>query len=206
MNQLTLLEPARRPTWKCISSDPPWAERGGGVIKRGADRHYALLSYADIVDVHRAYFADVGGPDPAGCLLWLWATSNHLVGALDVMRALGFRYVTQLVWVKTTTAGKPHVGLGQRTRQRHEPLLLGVMGTVAVPAPPDRPHSVIEADDDAFVDDDLIVAARGRHSAKPAEAYARIERACPGPRLEVFGRAARDGWTVVGNEAPGATQ
>ena len=23
--------------------DPPWQERGGGVIKRGADRHYLVL-------------------------------------------------------------------------------------------------------------------------------------------------------------------
>lgn len=178
-----------RQSFRCISTDPPWAENGGGKVKRGADRHYKTLKTADIVDVHRRYFAEVGGPDPSGCLLWMWATSNHLVDAIEVMRALGFRYVTSLVWVKTTTTGKPHVGLGQRTRQRHELLLLGVMGKVAVPAPQDRPDSV-------------IVAPRGRHSEKPQDAYDRIQRACAGPRLEVFGRAAREGWTVVGNEAP----
>lgn len=178
-----------RQSFRCISTDPPWAENGGGKVKRGADRHYRTLKTADIVDVHRRYFAEVGGPDPSGCLLWMWATSNHLVDAIEVMRALGFRYVTSMVWVKTTTTGKPHVGLGQRTRQRHELLLLGVMGKVAVPAPQDRPDSV-------------IVAPRGRHSEKPQDAYDRIQRVCAGPRLEVFGRAAREGWTVVGNEAP----
>lgn len=191
--QPTLFATPPAKLFRCIVTDPPWAEKGGGKIKRGADRHYGLLSYAKIVDVHRAYFADVGGPDPAGCLLWMWATSNHLVGALAVMADLGFRYVTQLVWVKTTSTGKPHVGLGQRTRQRHEPLLLGVMGKVPIPAPPDRPHSVIEA-------------PRGRHSEKPAVVFDLIERACHGPRLEVFGRAARAGWTVVGNQAPAATE
>ncbi|HEY1098934.1 MAG TPA: MT-A70 family methyltransferase [Myxococcota bacterium] len=192
LTQPTLFAPPSTTRFRCIAADPPWAEKGGGKIKRGADRHYSTLSYAGIVDVMRGYFAEVGGPDPAGCLLWMWATNNHLVGALDVMRDLGFRYVTQLVWVKTTKHGKPHPGLGQRTRQRHEPLLLGVMGNVPVPPPPNRPDSVIEA-------------ARGRHSEKPAEAYARIERACEGPRLEVFARAAREGWTVVGNEAPSTT-
>ena len=189
MTQPTLFTPPPVTTFRCIAADPPWAEKGGGKVKRGADRHYGTLNYAEIVDVMRAYFSEVGIPDPAGCLLWMWATNNHLVGALDVMKDLGFRYVTNLVWVKTTKTGLPHVGLGQRTRQRHEPLLLGVMGNVPVPDPPNRPHSVIEA-------------ARGRHSEKPAEAYARIERACDGPRLEVFARAARPGWTVVGNEAP----
>lgn len=191
---------AAPPRFRCIASDSPWQERGGGKIKRGADRHYGLLSVDAIVDVHREYFAQVGGPDPTGCLLWLWVTSNFLPEGLEVMRRLGFEYVTQLVWVKTTTTGKPHVGLGQRTRQRHEPLLLGRMGRVDVPEPGDRPHSVIETG--AIDIDDVVVAARGRHSEKPAEAYARIERACPGPRLEIFGRAARPGWTVVGNEAP----
>lgn len=187
--QPSLFQPTPRVLFRCISTDPPWAEKGGGKVKRGADRHYSVLTYAQIVEVHLRYFAEVGAPDPRGCLLWMWATSNHLVGALAVMADLGFRYVTQMVWVKTTKTGKPHVGLGQRTRQRHELLLLGAMGNVPVPAPRDRPDSVIEA-------------PRGRHSEKPAEAYARIERACSGPRLEVFGRAHREGWTVVGNEAP----
>lgn len=195
MLTLDLFAPAPpTPRFRCIVTDPPWQERGGGKIKRGADRHYPLLNVDDIVAVHERYFREVGGPDPSGCLLWLWVTSNFLVEGLDVMRRLGFQYVTQLVWVK------PTVGLGQRTRQRHEPLLLGRMGQVPVPAPPDRPDSVIPADE---VDvDDVIEAPRGRHSQKPAEAFARIERACAGPRLEVFARAARDGWTVVGNEAP----
>lgn len=30
--------------YKTIYIDPPWPERGGGKIKRGADRHYALMS------------------------------------------------------------------------------------------------------------------------------------------------------------------
>lgn len=30
--------------YKTIYIDPPWPERGGGKIKRGADRHYALIS------------------------------------------------------------------------------------------------------------------------------------------------------------------
>ena len=31
--------------------DPPWLERGGGKIKRGADRHYPVLKVEDIAAV-----------------------------------------------------------------------------------------------------------------------------------------------------------
>jgi N6-adenosine-specific RNA methylase IME4 len=43
--------------------------------------------------------------------------------------------------------------------------------------------------------------ARGLHSEKPEAAYEMIERAYPGlPRIELFARAKRDGWSVWGNE------
>ena len=32
-----------------IYADPPWKERGGGRIKRGADRHYPLMSTREIM-------------------------------------------------------------------------------------------------------------------------------------------------------------
>ena len=33
--------------YKTIYMDPPWAEQGGGKIKRGADRHYPLMKTKD---------------------------------------------------------------------------------------------------------------------------------------------------------------
>lgn len=166
--------------YKCILADPPWNERGGGKSTRGAQRHYPLLKTRDIIQVMQT--APIWRPDPEGCLLWLWATSNFLPDALEVMSALRFKYITSLVWVKT---GAP--GLGQRTRQRHELLLLGRMGKVPVPAPPNRPDSVLEA-------------PRTRHSEKPALSYELIEKACEGPRAELFCRRPRQGWDVWGNE------
>jgi N6-adenosine-specific RNA methylase IME4 len=38
------------------------------------------------------------------------------------------------------------------------------------------------------------------HSRKPDEVYVRIERFCPGPRVELFARQARPGWDVFGDE------
>lgn len=34
-----------------VVADPPWNERGGGKIKRGADRHYPLMKTPEIVDL-----------------------------------------------------------------------------------------------------------------------------------------------------------
>ncbi|PZR91011.1 MAG: hypothetical protein DLM68_03990 [Hyphomicrobiales bacterium] len=42
--------------------------------------------------------------------------------------------------------------------------------------------------------------ARGGHSAKPEQVRAMIERASPGPYLELFGRLRADGWTVFGDQ------
>ena len=73
--------------YKTIYIDPPWEERGGGKIKRGADRHYNLMSLDEI-----AAFPIKELADPAGCHLYLWVTNNFLerrsicsrLGALNI--------------------------------------------------------------------------------------------------------------------------
>jgi N6-adenosine-specific RNA methylase IME4 len=166
--------------YRCIHLDPPWNERGGGVIKRGADRHYKLIPTLEMPRV--IYESGVFCPHPGGCHLWLWATMNHLPDALWLIKALGFRYITNVVWVKD------RIGLGQYVRGQHEHLLLAVKGSgVAVRTPARNISSVISA-------------PRGKHSAKPAEAYALIEQRTLGPRLDMFARAPREGWTSWGDE------
>lgn len=190
--------------------DPPWPENGGGKIKRGADRHYATVPVKQLPKL----ILDSGVFTPAeSAHLWMWATKNYLEGALWLMGQLGFRYVTDFVWVKLST--KPvgmvsptgeavsvldvdavyvarhrlQIGLGQYSRGAHELLLFGTRGDAMVPAPEDRLP-------------DVFFAERTEHSVKPAEAYEIIERVSPGPRLEMFARAARPGWDVWGSEAP----
>ena len=50
----------------------------------------------------------------------------------------------------------------------------------------------------------VIIAPVRAHSAKPDEAYRRMERLYAGPRLELFARKAREGWLTWGNEIPRA--
>lgn len=163
-----------------ILMDPPWMERGGGRIKRGADRHYKLVKPADMHGV----IVDSGVWRPAAaCSLWMWATANHLGEAMRLIEELGFTYVTNLVWVKS---GGP--GLGQRFRMRHEHLLYARRGKVPVPPPERRCSSAVQA-------------PRGRHSEKPQTFMDVIElHDPPGPRLEMFARASRPGWDAWGNQ------
>jgi len=161
--------------------DPPWNEKGGGKIKRGADRHYPVMKKHDIIKT--IYQSDVWTPDK-NCHLWMWVTNNFLKDGLFVMEALGFRYITNAVWAKD---GK--FGLGQYMRGKHELILFGVKGRL-----PSRVK-----DESTLIGDDLIEP--DEHSKKPEDAYAKIRRISPRPRLEMFARKDRVwGFTTWGDE------
>ena len=166
--------------YRCILMDPPWMERGAGKIKRGADRHYPLLKTKEMPRV--IYESGVFKPDPEGCHLWMWATNNFLPDALWLIEALGFRYVTNAVWVKQ------RVGLGQYLRGQHELLLLAVRG-----------RGVYARTDDKSIPS-VVQAKRTKHSRKPEESFYLIARRSKGPYLEMFSRQEREGWTTWGNE------
>lgn len=198
---------------RCVLADPPWKERGGGVIQRGADRHYPLLDRDEIIDVLRPQWTLAEHAHG-----WIWTTDNFLEDALVVGRALGMRYVRTWVWVKirvdddgdvVTSHDNPRgrarpmvrYGIGQYGRGAHELLLFFVHGsgqhdsvwTGARDVP-----SVFFAPVPTGEDGKRI------HSRKPIESYELIERVSRGPRLECFARVARAGWDAWGNEAPGA--
>lgn len=189
--------------YKCMSLDPPWPERGGGKSKRGADRHYPVMTVHQIIDeVEQSEPVSRLAPD-AHC--WCWVTDNYLRGGLELMDVLGFRYVRTLVWVKVTAIplhfagghyratdvapGMLSIGLGQYLRGAHELALFGVRGNAMVPPPADRMPTV-------------VFATKGRHSEKPDAAIKVFEKVSPGPRVEMFARTARPGWDAWGNEAP----
>lgn len=168
-------------TFKTIMLDPPWNERGGGKIKRGADKHYPLLKTPDIIKT--VLQCEHWNSLEEDAHMYLWVTNNFLEDGLFIMKSLGFRYVTNVVWVKD------RIGLGQYARGKHELLLFGTRG---------ENHTKVKKDNKTLVS--VIEAKRQRHSKKPEESFEWIEARSHGPYLELFSRSERDGWTVWGNE------
>lgn len=158
-----------------ICADPPWRfephSRKTG-MDRAADNHYPTMTTEEIEAI------DVPAADD--CVLFLWATSPMLIDALDVMAKWDFEYKSSFIWAKNVS------GTGYWNRNRHELLLVGVRGNVPAPDPSTLYDSVIEA-------------PRGAHSEKPALFYEMIEGMFPDvPRLEMFARDRRPGWTAHG--------
>jgi len=158
--------------------DPPWNERGGGRIKRGADRHYPLLKAGEMP---RAIYQSGVWEPGEHCHLWMWATNNHLPDALWLIGTLGFTYKTNAVWAKD------RIGLGQYLRGQHELLLFATRGS-GVSVRTQRKNLST-----------LITAPVRGHSRKPEQAYDLIEARSVGPRLEMFARHPRSGWDSWGN-------
>jgi N6-adenosine-specific RNA methylase IME4 len=168
--------------YSTIVMDPPWWEHGGGKSVRGAQRHYRLLKTRDMPAV--IYGSGMFNPAP-DCHLYVWTTANFLPDAIWLIDALGFKYVTNAVWLKPGKAG-----LGQYFRMQHEHLLLATRG---------QGYNVRT---DARNLGSIVSAARTEHSRKPPEAYELIEARSHGPRLDMFAREERTGWDVWGDECP----
>src|SRR5688500_7069904 len=199
--------------WRCALLDPPWAERGGGKIKRGADRHYGLVGkLGDVRPIHRV-IVDSGMWTPAAnAHCWIWYTDNFLPDALELVRLLGFTYKRTFQWVKVVDGGIVdesteaesaddllRMGIGQYGRGCHEGLLFATRGKgqdESVWTGDRAVRSVFHAPH--------VLDAKGKrvHSAKPPKSYELIERVSKGPRIEFFARSGREGWAAWGNQAP----
>jgi N6-adenosine-specific RNA methylase IME4 len=174
------------PIYNVIYADTPpkfenWSDLTG--MDRAADNHYETM----LIEAIKAMGDNV--PAAPDCVLYLWATVPLLPAMFEVMRIWGFRYSSNIVWVKTTLSGeKLKFGTGFETRNAHEHLLVGKRGDVPSAVPGEQFPSV-------------IVAPRRDHSVKPEIIAQKIERLYPNvPKLEMFARRHRDEWDVWGNE------
>lgn len=191
---------------RTVLLDPPWAERGGGKIKRGADRHYPLLDVEQIEEVIDNSGMVIGRmTEHAHC--YLCVTDNFLQAGLRVLDYMGFRYVRTFVWVKTkepiADGEEPfdeadlRYGIGQYARGAHELILFGVSGKGQDPSVCTDARNIPSV---FFAPTPRGVDGKRIHSRKPTKLYNLIERRSKGPYLEMFARANRPGWTSWGNE------
>lgn len=200
--------------FRVISADPPWPFGdklpGSG---RGAMKHYNALTVEQIKAFPLPPIAD----DAA---LFLWRVSAGKRGdaargepsfseiAHQVERAWGFDHMTEIVWEKQSVCSKcggggerfnptrpceqckgagrnRWFGMGRITRAAHEVCLIATRG---------RPKVLDRSVRSLF----SAVVPNGRHSAKPPEFYALVERLFAGPYCELFAVDPRPGWHQEG--------
>ncbi len=172
-------DPGQLPDQKfpIIYADPPWAYYFANSFgDRSPENHYPTMSHEELLALPVRDMAD------KDALLFMWTTNSHLAEGLEVLKAWGFEYLSNMVWVKD------QLGLGCWVRNKHELLLIGKRGKPLTPDPDVRPPSVFQA-------------TRRQHSAKPPVVYEIIERMYPDyPKIELFARIQRRGWGSWGNQ------
>ena len=168
-----------------IYADPPWqfSNRTGKMAPEHRRLHrYPTLSLAEIQEI------PVEKAAAERSHLYLWVPNALLQEGLEVMKAWGFTYKTNLVWYKVRKDGGPDGrGVGFYFRNVTEILLFGTRGGIRT-GPAGRRQV------------NLLATQKREHSRKPDEFYDLIRACSPGPYLEMFARTPQRGWVQWGNE------
>lgn len=170
-----------------VLADPPWqfSNRTGKM----APEHKRLCRYPtmNLQEIKELPVAKIVA-DAAH--LYLWVPNALLPEGLQVMESWGFSYKTNLVWYKIRKDGGPdRRGVGFYFRNVTEVLLFGVRGKNVRTLQPGRSQ------------ENIISSRKREHSRKPDEQYAIIENCSWRPRIELFARGPREGWSVWGNQS-----
>lgn len=181
-----------------ILADPPWPyDDSRSRASVGAARSaYRCPPLRDLTTLRVDLIAA-----PTSVLAMWWTGPKHKE-AVALAEAWGFQVVTMKLfsWTKlnpkTWAWGERPIqtadvykGIGHYTQGNTEDVLLGVKGS---------PRLARVARNVSQV----VVAPRGRHSAKPPEVPARLERLFGDVRrIELFARETRPGWDAWGDEA-----
>lgn len=173
--------------YKTIYADPPWqfSNRTGKM----APEHKRLNRYSTMKlnDIKKLPVSDVADDKSH---LYLWVPNALLPEGLEVMKAWGFEYKTNLIWEKVRKDGMPDGrGVGFYFRNVTEIVLFGIKGDNNRTLQPGRSQV------------NLLRSMKREHSRKPDEWIDLIERCSPGPYLELFARGDRKNWDMWGNQA-----
>lgn len=172
-----------------VLADPPW--RFQNRTGKMAPEHRRLSRYGTMT------LEEIAGLPVAEHLaetahLYLWVPNALLPEGLRVLSAWGFEYKSNLVWHKVRKdGGSDGRGVGFYFRNVTELVLFGVRGRNARTLAAGRRQV------------NLLATRKREHSRKPDEFYEIVEACSPGPRLELFARGARPGWTAWGDQADG---
>lgn len=173
--------------YRTIYADPPWQfqNRTGKV----APEHKRLTRYETMTleDIKGLPISDIADTK---CHLYLWVPNALLPEGLEVMKAWGFEYKTNIIWEKIRKDGYPDGrGVGFYFRNVTEVLLFGIKG---------ENNRTLKAGRSQV---NLIRSIKREHSRKPDEFITLIENCSQAPYLELFARGDREGWDMWGNQA-----
>ncbi len=193
-----------------IYADPPWkykmySEKGEG---RSPDRHYPCMTHEELLAM-RDQILFAAAPNSVLIMWTSFSAGNingeivdHLLNAMELMRAWGFQRVTAGPWIKRERTGNATMGMGKSFRQSAELFIVGKHGSPRIKNHSTR-SAVFTGDVPEHPEDiqSIIVDSLVRdHSQKPDEMIPLIEALFDGPYLELFARTQRPGWTVWGNQ------
>ncbi len=170
-----------------VLADPPWrfTNRTGKV----APEHRRLARYGTMT-LDQICALPVREFLMPTAHLYLWVPNALLPDGLRVLGSWGFEYKSNIVWHKLRKdGGSDGRGVGFYFRNVTEILLFGVRGKNPRTLAPGRSQV------------NYIGTRKREHSRKPDEQYPLIEGCSPAPRLEMFARGPRKGWTAWGDQS-----
>ncbi len=174
-------------TFGTILADPPW--RFQNRTGKMAPEHRRLSRYGTLglEAIKQLPVAVVSAPMAH---LYLWVPNALLPEGIEVLRAWGFEYKSNVVWHKVRKdGGSDGRGVGFYFRNVTELVLFGVKGKHARTLAAGRRQV------------NYLATRKREHSRKPDELYPIVEACSPGPYLELFARGTRPGWIGWGNQA-----
>lgn len=178
-----------RGKFSTILADPPWQfqnRTGKMAPEHKRLNRYGTMTLQQIKELPVHMFATERAH------LYLWVPNALLQEGLDVMKAWGFQYKSNIVWHKIRKdGGSDGRGVGFYFRNVTELILFGVRGKKVRTLQPGRTQV------------NFIASRKREHSRKPDELYPIIEACSYAPYLELFARKRHGpNWTVWGNQAP----
>lgn len=175
-----------RQRFSTIVADPPWHYTAWGKASSWCRPNSKVrpMPY-ETMSVEEISSLDVASLANDDCELYLWTTQKYLPDSFRVVESWGFHYCETLTWCKTprgtgqgglycpTTEFLIHARRGKmpQEKQRQDSTWWNIK----------RPHN--------------------SHSTKPDFFLDMIEQMSNPPRLEMFARSQRLGWSTWGNEA-----
>jgi N6-adenosine-specific RNA methylase IME4 len=170
--------PLPKDKYRCIVIDPPWPMKKIERSERpnqGVELDYPVMTLDEIKQLP---INDLAHAD--GCHLYLWVTQKYLPFGLELVQAWGFNYQCLMTWRK-------NVGITPYSWMYDtEHVIFAKMGSLPLK------QLGLRLSFDGKVNG---------HSVKPEIFFNdRVLLASPEPRLEMFARKKREGFTVWGNE------